>query len=84
VEGELRHYDTDYAVFLERVRAARRDAGLRQVDVAARLGRKQGWVSKIETGEVHIDFIELVYLARLYGKPLAYFEPPPHEPQPGQ
>ncbi|MCL2523095.1 MAG: helix-turn-helix domain-containing protein [Betaproteobacteria bacterium] len=47
---------------LKRVlRAARRDAGLTQVELAKRLGKRQGYVSKIELGERYLglmDFIE--------------------------
>ena len=75
VEGALQHYDEDYAYFLERLREARKSSGLRQTDVAERMGRVQSWVSKIEMGELRVDFIELVHLARLYHKPLTFFEP---------
>lgn len=72
----LQHYDKDYEQFLTRLRAARREANLRQVDVAKHMGRVQSWVSKIEVGELRVDFVELVHLARLYEKPLVFFEPP--------
>jgi transcriptional regulator with XRE-family HTH domain len=77
--GRLQHYDTDYSEFLERLRAARKSAGLRQADVAIEMGRAQSWVSKIESGELRVDFIEMVHLARLYNKPLSSFEPRGHE-----
>lgn len=76
MDGELRHYDGDYSIFLGRLRDARSAAGLRQSDVAAHMGRQQSWVSKIESGELRVDFIELAYLARLYKRPITYFEPP--------
>ena len=41
----------EYLEMLKRLRQARKDAGLRQVDVAAALGRYQSYVNKIETGE---------------------------------
>ena len=78
MNGELRYYNADYAVFLERLKEARRMAGLRQADVADRMGRAQSWVSKIESGELRVDFVELVYLSRLYSQPLSFFEPPTH------
>ncbi|HEX3900545.1 MAG TPA: helix-turn-helix transcriptional regulator [Mycobacteriales bacterium] len=41
------------------LREHRVDAGLRQVDVADRLEKPQSFVSKYESGERRIDFIEL-------------------------
>ncbi len=61
---------------LERLRLARSDAGLTQVQVAEALGRPQSFVSKIESGERRLDPIELKELAVLYAKDLAYFLPP--------
>lgn len=71
--GALSHYNADYAEFLLCLRQARKDAGLRQSDVATRMGRVQSWVSKIESGELRVDFVEMVYLSRIYGKVLADF-----------
>ena len=62
-----------YRAFLERLRRARLDAGLTQVEVAARLGRPQTWVSKCELGERRVDFVELEDWAAACGKSLAYF-----------
>lgn len=41
------------------LRQVRLDAGLRQVDLAARLGQPQSFVSKYETGERRLDILEL-------------------------
>jgi transcriptional regulator with XRE-family HTH domain len=62
-----------YKAFLERLRRARLDAGLTQVEVAARVGRPQTWVSKCELGERRVDFVELEDLAAACGKPLTFF-----------
>jgi len=62
-----------YRAFLERLKRARLDAGLTQVELAARLGRKQTWVSKCELGERRVDFVELEDVAAACGKPLTYF-----------
>lgn len=74
--GELDSYDADYKVFLAKLKEARSLSGLRQADVAQRVGRAQSWVSKIESGELRVDFVELVHLARIYDRPLGFFEPP--------
>ncbi len=62
-----------YRLFLTRLRQARIDAGLTQVEVAAKLRRPQSFVSKCETGERRVDVVELTEFARLYGKELSDF-----------
>jgi transcriptional regulator with XRE-family HTH domain len=62
-----------YRHFLEKLRRARRDAGLTQVEVAARLHRPQSFVSKCESGERRVDLVELQEFARLYEKPITFF-----------
>ena len=63
----------EYLAMLKRLRKARKDAGMTQVDVAAALDRYQSFVNKIETGERRIDPIELQEFARLYRKPISHF-----------
>lgn len=62
-----------YRVFLERLRRARVDAGLTQVEMAKRVGRPQTWVSKCELGERRVDFVELEDWAAACGRPLGFF-----------
>ena len=64
-----------YRQFLERLRAARLQAGLTQEEVARELGRPQSFVSKCESGERRVDVVELEGFARLYGKSITYFLP---------
>lgn len=66
-------YTEQYKFFLERLRQARKDKGLTQVDVAKLLGKHQSYVAKCESGERRVDIIELVEFARLYKKSLDYF-----------
>jgi len=66
-----------YKYMLGKLREARLDAGLTQVEVAKALGKTQGWVSKCELGERRIDPLDLQDLAKLYGRPLTYFLPAP-------
>ena len=47
--------------------AAREEAGLTQVEVAARLNKPQSFVSKYERGERRLDFTEFVELADVLG-----------------
>lgn len=66
-------YDARYRRLLERLRAARRAAGLSQHDVAAAVGRPQSFVSKCEGGERRVDAVELLEFAQLYGRSVGYF-----------
>jgi len=43
--------------------AARRAAGLRQADVAKRLGQHQSYVPKVEAGERRLDVVEFLQFA---------------------
>lgn len=66
-------YRQKYRQFLKRLKQARQDASLTQVQVARKLSRPQSFVSKVESGERRVDVIELAEFARLYRKPLAFF-----------
>jgi ribosome-binding protein aMBF1 (putative translation factor) len=57
----------------ELLRGLREAAGLRQVDLAARLKRPQSFVSKFESGEKTLDFLEVREVCRALGVPLADF-----------
>ena len=46
---------------------ARREAGLTQVELAEKLGRKQAYVSKYETGARGVDVLELMEIADVLG-----------------
>jgi transcriptional regulator with XRE-family HTH domain len=65
----------EYKRFLGRLRQAREDAGLKQVEAARIFGQDQAWMSKVERGVRRLDVIELAKLARLYKKPARYFVP---------
>lgn len=49
------------------LREARVRAGLRQVDVALKLGKPQSYVAKVESGERRVDMIEVVDWCLLVG-----------------
>ena len=55
------------------LRQARLDAGLRQTDVAARLGKPQSFVSNYESGERRLDLLELQTLCEALGVGLVDF-----------
>ena len=66
-------YTEEYAVFLAKLRQARKAAGLTQQQVGDRLGQTQSFVSKCERGERRIDVVELKAFCRAIGLPFAVF-----------
>jgi len=60
-------------VLLELLRQIRRDADLRQVDLAERLGQPQSFVSKYESGERRLDILELRSVCKAAGISLPQF-----------
>jgi len=63
----------EYAVFVERLRKAREEAGLTQVQVAKKLKRPQSHISNVESGQQRVDVVELQRFAKMYGKDIGYF-----------
>jgi len=51
---------------VRRLRQARKNAGLSQIEVAKRLGCRQTFISKMECGGRRIDVAELLLLLRVY------------------
>ncbi len=45
----------------------RGEAGLRQIDLAKKLGVYQSWVTHMESGQRRIDVIELIELGKIIG-----------------
>ncbi len=66
-------YRIKYQNFIKRLREARLEAGLTQVEAGKRLKKPQAYISKIERGERRVDAVELAELARIYGKSMDYF-----------
>lgn len=60
-------YTSRYERFKELLVAARRDAGLTQVQLAKKLRRPQSYVSKYERGERRLDVVEFLDIARAIG-----------------
>jgi len=49
------------------LRQVRQEAGMRQVDLATRLGQHQSYVSKYESGERRLDILELRQVCQVLG-----------------
>jgi len=62
-----------YQEFLEKLRLARLDARMTQVQASMALKKHQAFISRCETGERRVDLVEVQILAELYGKPLSFF-----------
>lgn len=52
-----------HSALVELIRGERRKAGLRQIDVAKKIGKNQQWVAHIETGQRRISVVEFIALA---------------------
>lgn len=59
--------------FLSLVRQMRVDAGLRQADLARKLGEPQSFVSRYESGERRLDVLELRQICGVLGVSLTEF-----------
>ncbi len=57
----------------ELLRELRDAADLRQIDLAKRLGRPQSFVSKYESGEKNLDFLEVREVCEALGVSLVEF-----------
>ena len=60
-------HDARYKRLIDALADARRETGLTQLELAQRLGRRQQFVSKYESGERRLDVIEFADIARLLG-----------------
>ncbi len=60
----------DYDRFRSVLRDMRREAGLRQSELADRLGRPQSFVSKYESGQRRLDFVEVERVCKALGASL--------------
>jgi|CXWL01.1.fsa_nt_gi transcriptional regulator with XRE-family HTH domain len=53
-----------YDAFRDTLIVVRKDAGVTQVDLAARLGKPQQFVSKYERGDRRVDLVEFIAVCR--------------------
>jgi ribosome-binding protein aMBF1 (putative translation factor) len=71
-----REYQEAYRTFRSRLVQARKQAGLTQRQVCAKMAKSSSFVSKCELGERRLDYVELQKLARIYGKSISFFNLP--------
>ena len=63
----------DYEVFLQTLRQTRIGAGITQVELAARIGETQSWVSMVERGQRRLDLMEVRVICQALGLTLLEF-----------
>lgn len=68
--------ESAYVWLATQLRAARLRRGWSQKELASKLGKPQSYVSKYETGERRLDFIETIRVARILGFDLTKLVPP--------
>ena len=66
-------YSKEYKKVVEQLKKVRLEAGLKQIEVAEKLGKPQSFVSKVERGERRLDITELKQFADIYRKPINFF-----------
>ena len=66
-------YEDDYKTFIKLLKKARLAAGLTQVQVANDFGATQAYISKVESGQLRVDVLELKKFAKIYKKEIRYF-----------
>lgn len=66
-------YSKEHRVLVERLKRARKEAGLEQEEAAKLLGVSQSYISKMESGQRRIDIVQLKRFAKLYKKQIDYF-----------
>jgi ribosome-binding protein aMBF1 (putative translation factor) len=60
-------YSKRHKRLIELVTAERKQAGIRQVQLAKKLKRSQTWIARLEGGERRLDVVELIDLAEAIG-----------------
>lgn len=66
-------YDDDYKIFVRKLKKARSEAGLTQIQASKKLGSTQAYISKVESGQLRVDVTQLKKFAVMYGKSISYF-----------
>lgn len=66
-------HSRQYTIFRDLLTQAREDVGMTQVQVAAKLGKPQSYVSKYESGDRRLDVTEFVQIADLLSLDISGF-----------
>lgn len=57
-------FSGDNRAVVEAIKEARLRAGLKQSELAARMGRDQSWISLIENSQRRVDVVEFIKIAQ--------------------
>ena len=66
-------YSKEHKHLVSKLKKARKETGLDQSNAAKLLGTTQSYISKIESGQLRIDIIQLKEIAKIYKKNINYF-----------
>lgn len=66
-------YSREHKILVERLKKARKEAGLDQEAVAKLLRVTQSYISKMESGQRRIDIVQLKRFGKVYKKKIDYF-----------
>ena len=66
-------YSNESKYLVEQLKQARRETGFNQKKVAKLICVSQSYISKVESGQIRIDVIQLKHLAKVYGKSIGFF-----------
>ena len=66
-------YSDEQKFLVDKLIEARKESGLNQNQVAKKLGKTQSYLSKVESGQLRIDVIELKKFAVLYKRSINFF-----------
>lgn len=66
-------YSAEQKYLVEKLRKARENSRLDQIEVGKLLGKTQSYISKIESGQRKINVIQLKEFAKIYKKDISYF-----------
>ncbi len=66
-------YTAEHKKIVERLKQARFESGLGQVEVAKKLGKAQSYLSRIGSGQRRFDVLQLKEFAKLYKRDISFF-----------
>ncbi len=66
-------YSKEHQVIIYKLKKAREESGLDQIQAAKLLKKTQSYISKIESGQRRIDIVQLKEFAKIYKKELGFF-----------
>lgn len=66
-------YSNESKYLIEQLKKARKEAGFTQKKSAKLICVSQSYISKVESGQIRIDVIQLKYFAKVYGKNIEFF-----------